>query len=263
MEGWMAHFNAKGGYKGRDRLLATPQETAPPPPPAANKEHDKKKSHKKKKPQPKRVRRPVEEEDEEEEDEEEDGYDDEDDDYYEPRRKKVKTIRRVRAPPPPYADRNMKIKRVVKKGSGNDFLEYGKAFTKAFSRVPDDVRPDLVQHVRPPLMRGYRTFIHTLLTDPNIRQHLTDNEKTALFENGRERLLYELAERKSNPFNPMYKDINRVLIPLIQDFQTDSAPVKKQPPPRKAPVQKQQPVSTSEDDDDDEEDDEETVADDI
>ena len=203
MSSWTEKFIALGGFKGVQKKAPLP----PPPPTIQETEPERERErprkvlkHKKKKLQKRErpTRKQYYEDDEEceepsENEADEEEVEDEWEDYYEPRRKKMRAIHRVKVPLT--ADRRAPLKRVVKKGAGNDFLEYGKTFTKAFSRVPDDARPDILPHVRPPLRRGFQAFVKNLLTDPKVKNYLTDTEKAALFENGRIDLLRDLESK--------------------------------------------------------------------
>lgn len=189
--------------------------------------------------------------------EEADDEAEEEEEEYEPRRmKSKKAIRRVSMPTPP---RRPAIRRVIKRGAGNDFLDYGKKFTKAFSRLPDEVRPDLVDYVQPKLKRGFRSFIRQLLTDHELRKSLTDVERAILFENNGEALLGELADKSSNPFEQKYKPLTNTVMNLINDFKNAGDAARPQPPPARPSTSKgrQKEVNSSSDDDDDDDDEEE------
>lgn len=176
-----------------------------------------------------------------------------------PRRKKQKhhKIRRtpVQAPPKKHV-----IHRIVKKGSGSDFLKYGKKFSKALTKVPLEVRHDLMEYIKPEYRRAIRAFLKRLSRDKTMRDSLTEDERTILFEDGNDALLKKLYQSK-NPFDPAHTNVTDMVLQLIQEFE-DAPKASKPPPPPKTAVKSnpKEPTSSSSDDDMDDDDDDVDVV---
>ena len=150
-----------------------------------------------------------------------------------------------RQPPP-----GRSIKRKLKKGSGPNYIKYGKEFSKAMSHVPEKARSEVSPYIRGPLHRGFKEFCKALVHDPTLQTTLSDAERAAIMDGERKEILKELAFTDCNQCDERHLPVTNSVMDIIHSFEevTD----KKAPPQKKKVVV----VSTSEDEDDDEEEEE-------
>ena len=165
---------------------------------------------------------------ESEEDESDDGEGG-DVEYYYTTKKKPNITRRQ--PPPP---KGRSIKRKLKKGSGPNYIKYGKEFSKAMSHVPEKARPEVIPYIRGPLHRGFKEFCKALVHDPTLQTTLSDAERAAIMDGERKEILKELAFTDCNQCDERHLPVTNSVMDIIHSFEEVTEDKKASPvPPQK------------------------------
>jgi hypothetical protein len=258
----MEIFREKGGEAAwqRNRMNKAKQRQPPPPPPPPQQKQDTpaprpepltpikdeqpRSDRRNRRSRPtKRPKRPVEKR--EDSDDCSDEYSDEyEDEYVERRRPK----RPKKKPKPPKVVRSEQklpaLRRKQKRGMGEDYLKYGKQFSKIFGSIPDTQRREVAKIVKPEIRRGFRKFVSSVLNTPSMQDLLSVQEAAILMTPTGKALMRDLLRPDTDVFDDKHVEVTMCIMKFMDEVHEQD------PPAAVIPPHERTDLSSSDDDED-------------